>query len=246
MNNFGKIKSKLLKTITEAYEQGKLKNNTKNLIKVIKKNKDFKEMYMFYEEIENKYFDDKEVARLYVEEIGNILKQKASKVKDFCEVINMSVYNAQIDENELYDSIDQLLEEDSLKNIDKKVVAKKKLVEHLTTKKEIKETKNSQYSANENLLHAVLANNFNVLYNNTLNENQKEELKNILSLSNEDLEIKTKELKEDILTKVESMISESKEDEFINKLTNVKTEVNYLKPSKLNYFRLSELKNGLN
>jgi hypothetical protein len=246
MNNFGKIKSKLLKTITEAYEQGKLKNNTKNLIKVIKKNKDFKEMYMFYEEIENKYFDDKEVARLYVEEIGNILKQKASKVKDFCEVINMSVYNAQIDENELYDSIDQLLEEDSLKNIDKKVVAKKKLVEHLTTKKEIKETKNSQYSANENLLHAVLANNFNVLYNNTLNENQKEELKNILSLSNEDLEIKTKELKEDILTKVESMISESKEDEFINKLTNVKTEVTSIKPSKLNYFRLTELKNGLN
>lgn len=245
MNNFGKIKSKLLKKITEAYEQGELKNNTKNLIKVVKKNKDFKEMYMFYEEIENKYFDDKEVARLYVEEIGNILKQKAPKVKDFCEVINMSVYSTQIDENELYDSIDQLLEEDSLKNIDKKVVAKKKLVEHLTTKKEIKESKEGTYTSNENLLHAVLANNFNVLYTNNLNENQQEELKNILSISNEDLISKTTELKESIINKVGSLLSESNDNDLTTKLNKVKDEVQEMDLSKYNYYRLTQLKNGL-
>lgn len=246
MNNFGKIKSKLLKTITEAYEQGELKNNTKNLIKVVKKNKDFKEMYMFYEEIENKYFDDKEVARLYVEEIGNILKQKASKVKDFCEVINMSVYNAQIDENELYDSIDQLLEEDSLKNLDKKVIAKKKLVEHLTTKKEIKESHMDTYTSNENLLHTVLANNFNVLYTNNLNEEQQEELKTILSISNEDLVSKTTELKESILNRVGSLLSESNDNDLTTKLSKVKDEVQEMDLSKYNYYRLTQLKNGLN
>ena len=245
MNNFGKIKSKLLKKITEAYEQGELKNNTKNLIKVVKKNKDFKEMYMFYEEIENKYFDDKEVARLYVEEIGNILKQKATKVKDFCEVINMSVYDTQIDENELYDSIDQLLEEDNLKNIDKKVVAKKKLVEHLTTKKEIKESEVGTYTSNENLLHAVLANNFNVLYANNLNEEQKEELKTILSISNEELTQKTNELKESILNKVGSLINESSDSDLTTKLSKVKDEVQEMDLSKYNYYRLTQLKNGL-
>jgi hypothetical protein len=245
MNNFGKIKSKLLKKITEAYEQGELKNNTKNLIKVVKKNKDFKEMYMFYEEIENKYFDDKEVARLYVEEIGNILKQKATKVKDFCEVINMSVYSTQIDENELYDSIDQLLEEDSLKNIDKKVVAKKKLVEHLTTKKEIKESEKGTYTSNENLLHTVLANNFNVLYTNNLSEEQQGELKNILSISNEDLVSKTTELKESILSKVGSLINESNDNDLTSKLSKVKDEVNEMDLSKYNYYRLTQLKNGL-
>ena len=245
MNNFGKIKSKLLKKITEAYEQGELKNNTKNLIKVVKKNKDFREMYMFYEEIENKYFDDKEVARLYVEEIGNILKQKAPKVKDFCEVINMSVYNAQIDENELYNSIDQLLEEDSLKNIDKKVVAKKKLVEHLTTKKEIKESQLDTYTSNENLLHAVLANNFNVLYVNNLNEEQQKELKNILSISNEDLVSKTTELKESIINRVGSLLSESNDNDLTNKLSKVKDEVQEMELSKYNYYRLTQLKNGL-
>jgi hypothetical protein len=245
MNNFGKIKSKLLKKITEAYEQGELKNNTKNLIKVVKKNKDFKEMYMFYEEIENKYFDDKEVARLYVEEIGNMLKQKAPKVKDFCEVINMSVYNTQIDENELYDSIDQLLEEDSLKNIDKKVIAKKKLVEHLTTKKEIKESKEETYTSNENLLHAVLANNFNIIYSNNLNEEQQNELKNILSISNEDLISKTTELKESIINKVGVLLNESNDDDLSTKLNKVKDEVQEMDLSKYNYYRLTQLKNGL-
>jgi hypothetical protein len=200
---------------------------------------------MFYEEIENKYFDDKEVARLYVEEIGNILKQKASKVKDFCEVINMSVYNAQIDENELYDSIDQLLEEDSLKNIDKKVVAKKKLVEHLTKKKEIKESQLDTYTSNENLLHAVLANNFNVLYTNNLNEEQQEELKTILSISNEDLVSKTTELKESILNRVGSLLSESDDNDLITKLSKVKGEVQEMDLSKYNYYRLTQLKNGL-
>ena len=112
MNNFGKIKSKLLKKLTEAYTDKTFKQNTKNLFKVIKKNRDFKEMYLFYEEIENKYFEDKETAKLYVEQLGQLLKEKATKINSFCQVINMSVHDTQIDENKLYDSIDQLLEDE--------------------------------------------------------------------------------------------------------------------------------------
>jgi hypothetical protein len=245
MNNFGKIKTKLLKKITEAYEQGEFKHNTKNLINVIKKNKDFKEMYLFYEEIENKYFEDKEVAKLYVEEIGNILKQKSEKVKKFCEVINMSVYDTKIEENELYDSIDQLMEEDSLKNIDKKVIAKQKLVEHLTTKKEIKESNTGVFTSNENLLHSVLVNNFNVLYDHTLNEDQKKELKTILTLSNDELLNKTNELKESVLGVVETLLSEQNDQDLSSKLMSVKTEVNEMSTTKYNYYKLLRLKDGL-
>lgn len=246
MNNFGKIKSKFLKKITESYEKDGLKGNTKNLIKVVKKNKDFREMYLFYEEIENKYFDDKETAKLYVEEVETILKKKSKNIKQFCEVINMSVYDAQIEENELYDSIDQLLEEDSLKNIDKKVMAKKKLVEHLTTKKEEVQNEDINYIKNESLLHAVLANNFNITYASNLSEDQKKQLKNILSMSESDLETNTKELKESLNVKIETLLNESNDDELKNKLHQVKDEVNSKKISRINYYKLSELKNGLN
>jgi hypothetical protein len=245
MNKFGIIKSKLLTKLTESYANEN-KAEIKDILTTIKENKDFKEMYLFYEEIENKYIDDKETAQLFVEGVINILKQQVGDLSNFCTSLNKMINVESINENEVYNSLDVLTENDSLSNIEKKVKAKKKLVEHLTTKKEIKESKDSTLIPNENLLNAVLTNNFNVLYSNTLSEQQKEELKNILSLSQEDLLTKTTELKESIINQVSTLISESNETDLSTKLMKVKDEVNEMFPSKLNYYRLTELKNGLN
>ena len=249
MNNFGKIKSKILKKLTEAYAENTLKQNSKNLFKVIKKNKDFKEMYLFYEEIENKYFDDKEIAKLYVEGLNTYFGQPMgnwNNLNVFCESLHNKLGNVEIKINELYESLDILSERDSLSNIEKKVIAKKKLVEHLTTKKKITESKDTTLVPNESLLNAVLTNNFNVLYSNTLSESEKEELKNILSISYDDLIIKSNELHESILEKVSTLISESNDIDLTTKLNKVKDEVNQMTTSKYNYYRLTELKNGLN
>ncbi len=245
MNKFGIIKSKLLTKLTESYANEN-KAEIKDILTTIKENKDFKEMYLFYEEIENKYIDDKETAQLFVEGVINILKQQVGDLSNFCTSLNKMINVESINENEVYNSLDTLTENDSLSNIEKKVKAKKKLVEHLTTKKEIKESKDSTLIPNENLLNAVLTNNFNVLYSNTLSEQQKEELKNILSLSQEELLTKTTELKESIINQVSTLISESNETDLSTKLIKVKDEVNEMFPSKLNYYRLTELKNGLN
>ncbi len=245
MNKFGILKTKMLTKLTESYAKEN-KAEVKDILNTIKENKDFKEMYLFYEEIENKYFDDKETAKLYVEELNTILKSKATNISKFCKSLEEKIGDVQITENELYSTLDQLSENDNLSNIDKKVIAKKKLVEHLITKKQIQESKEETYTSNENLLHAVLANNFNVLYNNSLNESQKETLKNILSLNDNELEIKTNELKESINSQVETLLSESTDNDFANKLSQVKSEVEQMKTSKFNYYRLTELKNGLN
>ena len=245
MNNFGKIKTKILRKLMESYSS-KNKSEMKSILKIIKENKEFKEMYLFYEEIEDKYFEDKEVAKLYVEELNNILKHKSKNIYEFCKTLNEKLGEDDIEENELYSTIDQLLEDDNLGNLDKKIIAKKKLIEHLTTKKEIKESKeNNTYTANENLLHAVLANNFNVLYSNNLSEEQKKELKNILSLTEEELENKTNELKESILSKVSTLLNESNDEELNVKLTKVEDEVKEMSLTKYNYFRLTQLNDGL-
>lgn len=246
MNNFGKIKTKILKKLTESYSSQN-KSEMKSILKTIKENKDFTEMYLFYEEIEGKYFEDKDTAKLYVEELNSILKNKSKNISKFCNSLNEKLGELEINENELYTTLDNLLEDDTLSNIDKKVIAKKKLVEHLTTKKEIKESENETYTSNENLLHAVLANNFNVLYTNNLNESQKEELKNILTMTNDDLESKTNELKESILSKVNEILSESisNDTNLTDKLNGVQKEVKEMETSKYNYYRLTELKNGL-
>jgi hypothetical protein len=248
MNNFGTLKTKIINKLTESYKKED-KSEMKDILKTIKENKDFKEMYLFYEEIENKYIEDKEIAKLYVEGLSTYFSQQIGnldKLNTICESLDSKLNDVEIEPNELYESLDVLSEKDTLSNIEKKVIAKKKLVEHLTTKREIAESKEITIVPNETLLNAVLANNFNVLYSNTLSESQKEELKNILSISYEDLITKTSELQESILTKVDSLLIESNDLELKNKLDSVKKEVNSMSPSRYNYFRLSELKNGLN
>jgi hypothetical protein len=245
MNKIGVLKTKILKKLTESYSSQN-KSEMKDILKTIKENKDFKELYLFYEEIENKYFEDKEVAKLYVEELNTILRSKSKSLVEFCSSLNQKLGELEINENEVYSTLDQLLEEDSLNNIDKKVIAKKKLVSHLTTKKEVNESKVEGIVPNESLLHAVLANNFNVLYTNSLNEEQQEELKTILSMSQEDLEKNITELKESVLTQVGTILSENKDDELTTKLTQVQKEVNEMNFNKFNLYKLKELKNGLN
>jgi hypothetical protein len=248
MNKFGVIKTKLLTKLTESYANEN-KTEIKNILTTIKENKDFKEMYLFYEEIESKYIEDKETAKLYVEGLNTYFGQPIGNwdsLNMFCESLHSKLGNSEIETNELYGSLDILSEKDSLSNIEKKVIAKKKLVEHLTTKKEIKESKDSTIVPNETLLQAVLANNFNVLYSNTLSESQKEELKNILSISYDDLINKSNELSESIINQVSTLLSESNDADLTTKLNKVKDEVSKMTTSKYNYYRLTELKNGLN
>jgi hypothetical protein len=248
MNKFGVIKTKMLTKLTESYSKEN-KKEVKDILNTIKENKAFKEMYLFYEEIENKYIEDKETAKLYVEGLNTYFGQPMGNWNDlnvFCESLHSKLGDIEIETNELYESLDILSEKDSLSNIEKKVIAKNKLVNHLTTKKEIQESKGSTLVPNETLLQAVLANNFNVLYSNTLSESQKEELKTILSITHDDLIIKSNELQESIINQVSTLLNESNDTELTTKLNKVKDEVSKMTTSKYNYYRLTELKNGLN
>jgi hypothetical protein len=248
MNKFGVIKTKMLTKLTESYSKEN-KKEVKDILNTIKENKAFKEMYLFYEEIENKYIEDKETAKLYVEGLNTYFGQPMgnwNELNVFCESLHSKLGDIEIETNELYESLDMLSEKDSLSNIEKKVIAKNKLVNYLTTKKEIQESKGSTLVPNETLLQAVLANNFNVLYSNTLSESQKEELKTILSITHDDLIIKSNELQESIINQVSTLLNESNDTELTTKLNKVKDEVSKMTTSKYNYYRLTELKNGLN
>jgi hypothetical protein len=248
MNKFGVIKTKMLTKLTESYSKEN-KKEVKDILNTIKENKAFKEMYLFYEEIENKYIEDKETAKLYVEGLNTYFGQPMGNWNDlnvFCESLHSKLGDIEIETNELYESLDMLSEKDSLSNIEKKVIAKNKLVNYLTTKKEIQESKGSTLVPNESLLQAVLANNFNILYSNTLSESEKEELKTILSIPQEELSTKTTELKESIINQVSTLLSESNDTGLTTKLNKVKDEVTQMTTSKYNYYRLTELKNGLN
>ena len=87
-------------------------------------NKEFKEMYLFYEEIENKYIEDKETAKLYVEGVDTMVKQQVKSLNTFCESLDKKLGDIEVVSNELYEALDQLGVEDSLLYLEKKIVAK--------------------------------------------------------------------------------------------------------------------------
>jgi len=243
MTKFGELKIKILHNLTEAYIAGD-KKRIKDILNILKENSDFKELYLFYEEIENIYLDDKDLAKLYVENVEKLLKDKMKKVSKYCKQIDDKFKGDNLTEVEVYRSLDILMEDDSLKNIDKKILGKRKLVEHLTTKREIVESENV-YTNNEHLLHFVLAEKFNNNFEKMLNEEEKLKLSGILKMSSADLVNEFTILKEDISDKIANLILEEKDIELKNKLDDALREANKLPITKYNYYKLEQLKNGL-
>ena len=240
METFGTIKSKILKKLTESYIS-KNKSDIKEIINVMKSDENFKNLYLFYEEIENKYIDDPETAKLYVDEISKILNGNNKTIKKVCNVLSEKLNDVIVEENKLYDALDQLLDIDSLRNVETKVKSKKKIIEIITTEKKVKLTETTKFTENETLLFSILSNNFNAYFDEVLNEEEKNELKEMISLTEEDVNIKMKELKENLLLKIESILNEGNNESLIEKLNEVKKDVINSENSKYNLYKLKNL-----
>ena len=246
METFGVIKSKILKQLTESYLSNN-KSEIKEIINVLKTDKDFREVYLFYENMEHKYFDDNELAKLYVEEISTMLKNKKPLIEKTCVSLEKKLNNVIVENNTLYDALDKLLLPDNLKNIDNKITAKKRIIEIITTERKvnIKEDDNN-FTKNEYLLFNVMTNSFNDYFDQILSEEEKEEFKEIINLSDEDLNLKVKELKEMLTSKIDNLMNEATDSTLKEKLTNVKNEVGSTDVSKYIYFKLKHLLTDLN
>lgn len=242
-NKFGTLKVKILHNLTEAYANND-KQTVKEILGLIRENKEFRELYLFYDEIENMYIEDENVAKVYVESIERLLKEKIKKVSKYCKDFNKKLKVENFYDVELYENLDVITEDDDLKNIDKKILGRKKIIEHLTTKKKIMESSND-YTNNENLLRVVLTNKFNSDFEKSLTENEKKELKEILTITTEDLKNNVNMLKEEISTKINNLMETENDEAILQKLKTVLTETNRTPITKYNYYKLLQLKNGL-
>jgi hypothetical protein len=244
MNKFGEIKTKILTKLSESYSE-KNKNEIKDILNTLKSNKLFVETYLLYEDIENKHISSKEVATHFVEELGKSLKGRSSIFKPLYKKLNEKMKDVQPSKNKIYENLDVLMENDNLLNIEKKYQSKSELIKYLTEEKKQTETYGSVFTENESLLAITLANDFNSYFENVLGENEKKELQTIIEMNEETIVENTENLKNDILKKVNSLILESTDKSLIDKLNDVKKQVENSTPSKYSYYKLTQLKNGL-
>lgn len=245
MSNFGKLKSKLLTKLTESYNSGN-KNEIKRLIKKIKSNKNLVEVHNFYEEMENTYFQHIDSAKLYVETLEPHFINRMKLISGDCKDLNKLLKDVVSESNELYECLDILSEENNIHNISKKIESRKKLIDFLVTEKPKKVVEESSVRIdNDSLLNAVLVNNFNIKFSDFLNESQKESFSKIMSMSNEELINEMSLVRTELNSKIENLLGESTDDSMVEKLKKVKSDVNESEITKYNYYKLTELKNGL-
>ena len=245
MSNFGKLKSKLLTKLTESYNSGN-KNEIKRLIKKIKSNKNLVEVHNFYEEMENTYFQHIDSAKLYVETLEPHFINRMKLISGDCKDLNKLLKDVVSESNELYECLDILSEENNIHNISKKIESRKKLIDFLVTEKPKKVVEESSVRIdNDSLLNAVLVNNFNIKFSDFLNESQKESFSKIMSMSNEELSNEMSLVRTELNSKIENLLGESTDDSMVEKLKKVKSDVNESEITKYNYYKLTELKNGL-
>jgi hypothetical protein len=244
MSNFGDVKTKLLVKLAESYTTDN-KSDVKDLLKQVKSNKDLVEMYLFYEDIENKHIPSVETAKLFVEQIETLLIQKSKHLGESLTNLSNLLKDVSTDKNEIYECLDILSEDVTLLNVEKKVVAKEKLLKSLTTSKVNHVSESPVHTDNQSLLNAVLVNNFNTKFTDFMNEEQKETFKKIVSMKDVELSVEMTSLKESMSGKFDKLISEETDSALIDKLNQAKREVTESTVNKFNYYRLIELSKSL-
>lgn len=243
MSKFGNLKLRLLNRLTESFTSDN-KKEVKDMIKLLKSNKVLAEMYLFYEDIENKYIPNKETATLFVEQVEKLLMERQSNINDICGVLSEAVGEVNVNPNELYDALDTLCEGNTLMNIESKVSAKQSLIKFLISNQPKTIEESVPHTENSTLLNAVLVNNFNNKFSDFMNENEKETFMKITSMTSSELDNEITTLKESISTKIDEMLSENNDSEFKSKLNDVKTQLSEMASTKYDYYRLIQLKDG--
>jgi hypothetical protein len=245
METFGNVKSRILKQLTEAYI-AKDKKLISSIINLIKENSTFFEVYKIYDIVEEKQFDDKDIALTYVNEVSELLEGKSAILKKQYKKFNGILIESKTEKNKLYDALDHLLDTNNIRNIDKKIIAKKTIVEFLTKKEPVQENlKVENFTSNEALLTTVLINNFNSKFSSLLEDEDKEKLKEIMTFSFDEIKEKIEESKNNIREKLKILSEENNTLEVNNKLQAVANRIEEMDDSRLSYYKITQLEKDL-
>jgi hypothetical protein len=241
---FGKLKCKILSVLSEEYKNNN-KENIGKILKLIKEDKNFKELYLFYEDFEKLSIKE---PKQYLDNLKDLLNKKFELVTETSNKIEKLLpKNIDYEYNSIYEGLDLLAIEFDLNNIVKKNESIKLLENHLISEKEeIIEEGEINFTTNEKLLKTILVNNFNILYENNLDETEKKLFKEIISINKSDLNNNFNLLKEEILKKLDDIILENNNEVLNEKIKEVKKEVLLnSEVNKLNYLKLKDLSNEI-
>jgi len=244
MNKFGQIKSNIESLMTESYGKSSFKNHMKSFKKNILENKRIAEAYFLYDELSKNKGLSKDIVDDYVNEsietIKNIVSSNTEKIKE----INMWVSeNVKTQSENNYKDIDSVVYDSSVKNLEQ-VLESKNRIKNTISKQEVTKTVSESVNIPLSSMLKIATNTFNREFGN-ISEEEKQELKTLLSLDKKSLTEEIEKSKLVVIEKLNTKLNESTDDELTEKVEKTIDKINESEVSLVSLYKLRQLEQGL-
>jgi|688.fasta_scaffold12977_11 hypothetical protein len=235
----GILKSKIEKKLVDSYKTNKLNENLKVFKKLVLENKRISNLFFIYDEMSSKKgFGNKEKANDYINECVKIYENNYNKVS-LKEWKKLMSWVGETNVENQYDQLDTFFNSDILQ-IENKVESKNIIVENLIQSENKK-------APQVNLPIKTMVNVVNTTINKhieKLDEETKKELKSLFEGDVKELEKKYLTIKEEVVTKLESLKNTSDTDTN-NRIDQSIKKIQTEKFDKLNFYKLKTLNESI-
>jgi len=243
MNKFGQLKSNLDQMMVQSYGKENFKTVMKEFKKNILSNKAISEMYFIYNDLSSQKGINKEIANEYVNEsfvkLSDLISSNQKKIDELYKWVKT---NLDGDVDNEYSNIDFVVYENKVTNLERILETKKQIKSLLTTtkKEKVQESVNIPLSS----MLKIVTNTFNKEYSN-ISEDEKKELKSLLSLNKKQISEEIKSLRESVISKLEGRIEESEDVELKDKINNTIQRIMESDSDLISLYKLKQLEQGL-
>ena len=244
MHTFGVLKTKLEEASVKLYGKKEFNNFMIGFKKYVLENKDVSEIYHIYDDLSTNKGLDKDISNDYLNEsleYAQILIESNSK---YLNGINKWVSKIVKESKNNYKDIDNVIYNNNISNLESILESKRKIKNTIISESVIKKEPTKSINVPLNSIYNI-ANKTISKHLENVNENEKNELKSILSLTSNEIENEMKELKESVTSKLKVTLNESKDVEYTTKIQSTINKVMESKNDHYNLYKLRNLNEGL-
>jgi hypothetical protein len=236
---FGLLKSKIENCLVESYRKNGLKRDMFVFEELVLKNKSLSTLYFLYDELSKNKGLNESFVNEYINESIILFENTISKV-DKSDIKDLNSWVGHIVTENRYRDIDNLFSNEA-STLEEKLKSKKTISENLK-KNTIKEKDVIEVPLKSMV---EVANNTIKTHIDSLNESERKQLNVLLSTSDEKLNQKYNFLKEDVIEKLEGLLTENEDSETSGKINETIEKLQTENYDKLNYFKLKQLNENL-
>ena len=232
---FGILKSKIEDCLVESYKKDTLKRNMFVFEELVLKNKSLSTLYFLYDELSKNKGLNESIVNEYINESIILFENTISKVNT-SDIKDINQWIGHIVSENRYQDIDNLFSNNA-STIEEKLKSKKTISENLkkdpiTSKEVIEVPLKSMVEVANKTINSYL---------DSLTEGEKKQLNTLLTTPDDKLNKKYEFLKEDVIEKLETLLSESEDSETNVKINETIEKLQTENYDKLNYFKLKQL-----